>query len=54
MIKKPKIYSQFSGFKSSEISEYLNNRINLRKINTYAEIGCPLWGNYSYFKKSWI
>ncbi len=54
MIKKPKIYSQFSGFRSNEISEYLRSTIKLKNINSYAEIGCPLWGNYDYFKKSWI
>ena len=54
MIKKPKIYSQFSGFRGNEISEYLRSTIKLKNINSYAEIGCPLWGNYGYFKKSWI
>ena len=51
---KPKIYSQFSGFKSDEIANYLNKNINLKNIKSYAEIGCPLWGNYSYFSKPWI
>ncbi len=54
MIDKPKIYSQFSGFRSDEISNYLNKIINLENISSYAEIGCPLWGNYSHFKKPWI
>ena len=54
MIDKPKIYSQFSGFRSDEISDYLNKIINLDDISSYAEIGCPLWGNYNYFKKPWI
>ena len=54
MIDKPKIYSQFSGFRSHEISSYFNKTINLKNINSYAEIGCPLWGNYDYFKKPWI
>ena len=53
-IRKPRIYSQFSGFRSEEISRYFNKKIDLKKINTYAEIGCPLWGNYNYFKKPWI
>ncbi len=53
-IDKPKIYSQFSGFRSNEISNYLNKTINLKNINSYAEVGCPLWGNYDYFKKPWI
>jgi len=53
-IKKPKIHSQFSGFRSKEISSYLNKNINLKKIKSYAEVGCPLWGNYSHFKKPWI
>ena len=54
LIDKPKIYSQFSGFRSHEISSYLEKIINLKDINSYAEIGCPLWGNYDHFKKSWI
>lgn len=54
LIDKPKIYSQFSGFRSHEISSYFNKTINLKNINSYAEIGCPLWGNYDYFKKPWI
>ena len=54
MIDKPKIYSQFSGFRSSEISNYFDKNINLKNITSYAEIGCPLWGNYNYFKKPWI
>jgi hypothetical protein len=54
LINKPKIYTQFSGFRSYEISSYLNKVINLKNINSYAEVGCPLWGNYNYFKKPWI
>jgi hypothetical protein len=54
IINKPKVYSQFSGFKSQEISDYLNSNINLKQINSYAEVGCPLWGNYDYFRKDWI
>ena len=54
MIDKPKIYSQFSGFRSHEISNYFNKTLNLKNIKSYAEIGCPLWGNYNYFKKPWI
>ena len=54
MIDKPKIYSQFAGFRSNEISNFLNKIINLENISSYAEIGCPLWGNYNHFKKPWI
>ena len=54
MIDKPKIYSQFAGFRSNEISNFLNKIINLKNISSYAEIGCPLWGNYNHFKKPWI
>tara|TARA_Y100000590_G_scaffold219798_1_gene248886 strand:+ start:17445 stop:18524 length:1080 start_codon:yes stop_codon:yes gene_type:complete len=54
LIDRPKTYSQFSGFKSHEISSYLNKVVNLKSINSYAEVGCPLWGNYNYFKKPWI
>ncbi len=54
MIDKPKIYSQFSGFRSDEISNYFDKIINLENISSYAEIGCPLWGNYNHFKKPWI
>ncbi len=54
LIDKPKIYSQFSGFRSDEISRYLNKNINLKNINSYAEVGSPLWGNYDYFNKKWI
>ena len=54
MIDKPKTHSQFSGFRSNEISKYLKKTINLRNLNSYAEIGCPLWGNYDYFNKPWI
>ena len=54
LIDTPKIYSQFSGFRSNEISSYFNKTINLKDINSYAEIGCPLWGNYKFFKKTWI
>ena len=54
MINKPKIYSQFSGFRSNEVSSYLQKSVNLRNITSYAEIGCPLWGNYRYFSKPWI
>jgi hypothetical protein len=53
-ITKPKIYSQFSGFRSKEISLYLDKNLDLENIRSYAEIGCPLWGNYEYFKKPWI
>ena len=54
MIDKPKIYSQFSGFRSDEISNYFDKIINLENVSSYAEIGCPLWGNYNHFKKPWI
>ena len=54
MINKPKIYSQFSGFRSNEVSSYLQKSVNLRNITSYAEIGCPLWGNYNHFRKPWI
>ena len=54
MINKPKIYSQFSGFRSHEVSAYLNKSVNLRSITSYAEVGCPLWGNYYHFRKPWI
>ena len=54
LINKPKIYSQFAGFRSQEISNYYNKIINLKNINSYAEVGCPLWGNYNYFNKHWI
>ncbi len=54
MIDKPKIYSQFSGFRSHEVSAYLNKSVNLRSITSYAEVGCPLWGNYYHFRKPWI
>ena len=54
MIVKPKTYSQFSGFRSKEISRYFKKTIDLKNINSYAEIGCPLWGNYDYFNKPWI
>ena len=54
MIYKPKTYSQFSGFRSNEISKYFKKNINLKNLNSYAEIGCPLWGNYDYFNKPWI
>ncbi len=54
MIDKPKIYSQFSGFRSDEISNYFDKIIKLENISSYAEIGCPLWGNYNHFKKPWI
>ena len=26
----------------------------MENISSYAEIGCPLWGNYNHFKKPWI
>ena len=54
LLDKPKLYSQFSGFRSNEISKYLKKNINLKNINSYAEIGCPLWGNYDFFNKPWI
>jgi hypothetical protein len=54
LIDKPKIYSQFAGFRSPEISNYFNKTLNLKNINSYAEVGCPLWGNYNYFNKHWI
>ena len=54
LIDKPKIYSQFAGFRSQEISNYYKKTINLKNINSYAEVGCPLWGNYNYFNKHWI
>ena len=54
LINKPKLYSQFSGFRSQEISNYLIKTVNIKNINSYAEVGCPLWGNYGYFKKPWI
>ena len=45
MINKPKIFTIF-GFRSNEVSSYLQKSLNLRDITSYAEIGCPLWGNY--------
>lgn len=54
MIDKPKIYSQFAGFRSDEVSKFFSKTINLRKISSYAEVGCPLWGNYNHFKRPWI
>ena len=53
-IKRPKIHSQFCGFRSKNISNYLNKKLNLKSIYSYAEVGCPLWGNYDHFKKPWI
>lgn len=54
LIDKPKIYSQFSGFRGPEISNYLKKNIDLEYLKSYGEVGCPLWGNFHYFDKSWI
>jgi len=45
-IKKPKNFTRYSGFRSEHLFDYIESKIG--NINTYSEIGCPLWGMLDY------
>lgn len=42
LIDKPKEFSRFNNFNSSNLFKYILNKN--KKIETLSEIGCPLWG----------
>jgi hypothetical protein len=42
LMGEPRPYSRFSGFSSSELWHYLVSKLG--SLDSYAEIGCPLWG----------
>jgi len=49
LILKPKDFSRFKNFESERLFNYILKKNN--KINTFSEIGCPLWGMYSLAAK---
>ena len=49
LILKPKDFSRFTNFESEKLFNYVLKKN--KKINTFAEIGCPLWGMYSLAAK---
>ena len=48
-IEKPVEFSRFSGFESSDLIKHIEKKVG--QISSYAEIGCPLWGNLDYFNQ---
>lgn len=48
-IKKPAEFSRFKGFESLDLISHIEKKVG--QISSYAEIGCPLWGNLDYFNK---
>ena len=51
LIKKPKPFSRYSGYKSENLFKFIETKIG--KIKNYSEIGCPKWGmlNMALHKK---
>ena len=41
LITTPENYKRFSGYDSENFFDFINNR---KKLNSYAELGCPNWG----------
>ena len=48
-INKPAEFSRFNGFESIDLIKHIEKKIG--QISSYAEIGCPLWGNLEYYNK---
>ena len=48
-IEKPVEFSRFRGFESLDLIKHIEKKIG--QISSYAEIGCPLWGNLDYFNQ---
>lgn len=50
LIQHPKPYSRFSGFSEPTLWQFIIE--SLGRINSYAEVGCPLWGLAREAKKN--
>ena len=48
-INKPAEFSRFRGFESLDLIKHIEKKVG--QISSYAEIGCPLWGNLNYFNQ---
>ena len=53
MIDKPKIIPNLQDLGAMKFQIFFKNN-KFKKISSYAEVGCPLWGNYNHFKRPWI
>lgn len=42
VMREPTPYKRFSGFSASVLWEYVESRLG--RLQSYAEVGCPLWG----------
>lgn len=49
MLNEPEEYKRFSGFKSKDLFSFLEMKIP--GLDSYSEIGCPLWGMHRIAKK---
>lgn len=49
-LRYPEPFKRFSGFGNKIIFEEIEKIAG--QINNYAEIGCPLWGNYDFLRSS--
>ena len=49
LITTPENYKRFSGYDSENFFNFINNR---KKLNNYAELGCPNWGMLERAKKN--
>lgn len=49
LIKTPQNYKRFSGYDSENFFNFINNK---KKLNNYAELGCPNWGMLNRAKKN--
>ena len=45
--KNPEDFKRFKGFNSKNLEKYIESKIG--RIETYGEIGCPLWGGLQHF-----
>ena len=48
-ITEPSEFSRFRGFESKNLINHIESKIGT--IETYSEIGCPLWGNLDFLSK---
>ena len=51
-INQPADFSRFKGFESDDLINFVEDKIG--KINSYSEIGCPLWGNLNSLTKKGV
>tara|TARA_X000001036_G_scaffold440020_2_gene493783 strand:+ start:2229 stop:3269 length:1041 start_codon:yes stop_codon:yes gene_type:complete len=51
-IVEPSEFSRFRGFESKNLIKHIESKIGT--IETYSEIGCPLWGNLEFLSKKKI